>query len=61
MRIKLKPCPNCGSERIWRVHGIIRKIWWCECSECHACGKPSKLKIIAEILWNRDEGGQNEM
>lgn len=59
--MKLKPCPLCGNKKIWHVRSIIHKIWWCECSECNACGKSSKLKIIAEILWNRDEGGQHEI
>jgi len=59
--MKLKPCPNCGSKKIWHVHGVIERLWWCECKKCHWCSKSSRLRIIAEILWNRDRGEQHEI
>ena len=51
--LDLKPCPNCRAEKIWRCHGTIGKVWWCECSACHWCGESSKLRLIAEFKWNR--------
>ena len=59
--INLKPCPNCGNKKIWRVWSGTYHNWWCECSECHWCGKTRKLRIVAEWLWNKEsKGAANE-
>ena len=51
---QLKPCPNCGSEKIWRVHSTTSKFtWWIECAECHWCGKTRPFEWMAIKVWNR--------
>ena len=54
-KLKLKPCPNCGNPKIWRVYGSVSK-WWVECTKCHWCGKNSRIRLLAELKWNRQAG-----
>jgi len=49
--MNLKPCPKCGHDKIWQMHR--NKKWHCECFKCGTCGRSSRLRAIAKILWNR--------
>jgi hypothetical protein len=54
--IRRKPCPDCGSSRIYNVHIASRRLpfWWrLECWGCHYCGG-TRLSIRRAIKsWNR--------
>ena len=51
--MKLKPCPYCGSERIWSVRSLTDKLYkyGYECADCHARVSLSITKKGAWIKW----------
>lgn len=56
---ELKPCPNCGCKKIWKVHIFSARLpwwWFCECAYCHWCGETKLFKWRAERAWNRMAG-----
>ena len=58
MKIKLKPCPRCGSKRLQIAHIISSRLpWWyyVECNDCHACGKKRLFLWRAKISWNKEK------
>ena len=54
---ELKPCPFCGSKRLWtvRIHPLmwIFTMYYIECSRCHWCGETKIGKRRARKAWNR--------
>lgn len=63
MATKLKPCPFCGSDRLWTIviHPLAQIRWWnrffgkfyIECRICHYCGETKRGKRRAIKAWNR--------
>lgn len=57
MKLKLKPCPNCGCpNRLIIYHILTRKLpWWyyIECDNCYWCGSRKLGLRRAEKSWNR--------
>ena len=51
--MKLKPCPYCGSKRIWSVRSLTDKLYkyGYECANCHARIPLSATKKGAWIRW----------
>ena len=61
--MELKPCPLCGSDRLWTiiVHPAFKKWRWqrlfgkfyIECRMCHYCGETKRGRNRAIEAWNR--------
>ena len=61
--MKIKSCPNCGSNHIWKVHIASSKLpwwWFMECSECHWCGKTKLFLFRAIRSWNKESRGNKQ-
>ena len=52
--IPIKPCPKCGSRKIWHAHHFPSETWSMICSECHYCGKEHSLHRKAIRRWNHE-------
>lgn len=56
MKIKLKPCPNCGKSpkklEFWRTVNEDNK-WYVSCPSCHWCGSKKIFMWRAKLAWNR--------
>lgn len=46
-KIKLKPCPFCGSENVGSVNG------WVQCFDCNASGPDDYNNQTAIEMWNK--------
>lgn len=48
-----KPCPNCGSTKIWKIHSWTNRLfkYSLECSECHWCSTQAITKAGALLKW----------
>ena len=55
--VPIQPCPNCGSDDIVAGHIMTSfpKKWFCECKECHWCGKTKITLLGAQISWNKQK------
>lgn len=59
-QIKLKPCPDCQSTKLLKVHSLTRgprwfeHYWWIECKECHWCGPVKLFLWRAKKAWNKE-------
>lgn len=49
------PCPKCGSAfvGIWWV--VDSGKFFCECRNCHYCGRTKRFKWRAIRSWNKEE------
>lgn len=48
------PCPFCGSSAYWPVASDDMKMFWLECTVCHATGPRQPFGIdLATFYWNR--------
>ena len=55
--MKLKPCPNCGSSRVYIWHICTARLPWghyAECEDCHWCGKTKLFRRRAIRAWNKE-------
>ena len=50
--MKLRQCPNCGSKEVYLMRTGPSTRYYCECLECHWCGKVDRFGFIAKLLWN---------
>ena len=60
--MKPKPCPNCGSSRVYIWHICTARLpWWhyAECEDCHWCGKTKLFRRRAIKAWNKEEKNEN--
>ena len=61
MKINIKPCPNCGSKKIWKCHSLTNKFYWhLECSNCHWCGSTKLFLWRAIKSWNKEKDNETE-
>jgi len=56
MMAKLKPCPNCHSEKLVMVRIAPPKGRWfyVECEDCYWCGEIKLFKFRAIRAWNKE-------
>lgn len=56
MRIKPKPCPNCGSKYVEMWYGFLGcNGFEVRCLECGYIGELGKTRAAAVKAWNNDE------
>lgn len=56
MRVKPKPCPNCGSKYVKMLHVFLGGNGFeVRCSDCGYIGELGKTRAAAVRAWNNDE------
>lgn len=53
--LKLKSCPNCGSDWIEEIYDVENFLYHIKCKSCSHLGEGSMVQEEASYLWNNDE------